>query len=97
MITGLMDDVLFEKIAGKDIANADRKRSFILRTYTVVPNVDVTGWFVKLEDVAPEEVYDTKAEAIEAAESMAKENTPSLVEILDKNHDVEEEKHFKGL
>jgi len=68
-----------------------------LRTYRVVPNVDVSGWFVKLEDVAPEEIYDTKDEAIEAAETMAKENTPSLVEIMDKNHNVVEEKRFKGL
>ncbi|WP_010647792.1 DUF2188 domain-containing protein [Oceanobacillus massiliensis] len=68
-----------------------------MKTYSVTPNVDVSAWFVKLEDVAPEEVYDSKDEAIEAAEQMAKENTPSLVEILDKDHNVIEERRFKGL
>ncbi|MFC3039604.1 DUF2188 domain-containing protein [Virgibacillus xinjiangensis] len=65
-----------------------------MRTYTVVPNVDAESWFVKLEDVAPEEVYDSKDAAIDAAEQMAKENTPSLVQITDKNHNVMEEKRF---
>lgn len=68
-----------------------------MRTYSVTPNVDTTAWFVKLEDVAPEEVYDTKTEAIEAAEQMAQENTPSIVEILDGDHNVIEEKRYKGL
>ncbi|MFC4023938.1 DUF2188 domain-containing protein [Oceanobacillus longus] len=68
-----------------------------MRTYSVTPNVDASAWFVKLEDVAPEEVYDTKTEAIEVAEQLAKENTPSLVEILDKDHNVIEEKRYKGL
>ncbi|WP_249870314.1 DUF2188 domain-containing protein [Oceanobacillus saliphilus] len=68
-----------------------------MRTYRVTPNVDASAWFVKLEDVAPEEVYDTKSEAIEAAEQMAMENTPSIVEILDEDHHVMEERNFKGL
>ncbi|AIF44225.1 DUF2188 domain-containing protein [Virgibacillus sp. SK37] len=65
-----------------------------MKKYSVAPNVDVTGWFVKLEDVAPEEVYDAKDDAIAAAEQMAKENSPSLLEILDKNHNVVEEKRY---
>ncbi|GIO23297.1 DUF2188 domain-containing protein [Oceanobacillus sp. J11TS1] len=65
-----------------------------MKTYSVVPNVDVTGWFVKLEDVAPEEVYDSKEDAISAAEQMAAENTPSKVEIMDKDRNVIEEKRF---
>jgi hypothetical protein len=65
-----------------------------LRTYTVTPNVDASAWFVKLEDVAPEEVYDTKDEAIAEAERMAEENSPSLVEVLDKNHNVMKEKRY---
>ncbi|MGJ9457702.1 DUF2188 domain-containing protein [Oceanobacillus sp. CF4.6] len=68
-----------------------------MRTYRVTPNVDASAWFVKLEDVAPEEVYDTKTEAIEVAEQLAKENTPSLLKILDKDHHVIEEKRYKGL
>ncbi|WP_087972489.1 DUF2188 domain-containing protein [Oceanobacillus rekensis] len=68
-----------------------------MRTYSVTPNVDASAWFVKLEDVAPEEVYDIKSEAIEAAEQMAQENTPSIVEILDEDHNVIEEKKYKGL
>ncbi|RLL48287.1 DUF2188 domain-containing protein [Oceanobacillus piezotolerans] len=66
-----------------------------MRTYSVAPNVDATSWMVKLEDVAPEEVYDSKDEAIEEAERMAKENEPSKVLILDKQHNVIEEKHYK--
>ncbi|APC49207.1 DUF2188 domain-containing protein [Virgibacillus halodenitrificans] len=65
-----------------------------MKKYSVAPNVDVTGWFVKLEDVAPEEVYDAKDDAIAAAEQMAKENSPSLLEILDKHHNVVEEKRY---
>jgi hypothetical protein len=65
-----------------------------LRTYTVAPNVDATAWFVKLEDVAPEEVYDAKDEAIAEAERMAEENSPGLVQILDKEHNVIEEKRY---
>ena len=70
------------------------KEFFILRTYTVAPNVDATAWFVKLEDVAPEEVYDAKDEAIEEAKRMAEENSPGLVQILDKEHNVIEEKRY---
>lgn len=65
-----------------------------MKTYSVAPNVDATGWFVKLEDVAPEKVYDAKDDAIEAAEQMAKENSPGKVEILDKNHNIIEEKRY---
>lgn len=65
-----------------------------MRTYTVTPNVDASAWFVKLEDVAPEEVYDTKDEAIAEAKRMAEENSPSIVEILDKDHNVLEEKRY---
>ncbi|MGP4064460.1 DUF2188 domain-containing protein [Oceanobacillus sp. M65] len=65
-----------------------------MKTYSVVPNVDVSGWFVKLENVAPEDVYEAKDDAIAAAVQMAKENTPSMVEIMDKNHNVIEEKRF---
>lgn len=65
-----------------------------MKTFSVAPNADETSWFVKLEDIAPEEVYGAKDDAISAAEQMAKENTPSKVEILDKDDNVQEERRF---
>ncbi|MEC5422987.1 DUF2188 domain-containing protein [Virgibacillus sp. C22-A2] len=65
-----------------------------MKTYSVAPNVDATAWFIKLEDVAPEEVYDSKDEAIADAKKMAEENSPSKVEILDKNHTILEEINY---
>lgn len=65
-----------------------------MKKYSVVPNVDVSAWIVKLEDVAPENEYAAKDDAIAAAEQMAKDNSPSLVEIMDKEHNVIEEKRF---
>ncbi|SEH47919.1 hypothetical protein SAMN05192559_101683 [Halobacillus karajensis] len=29
-----------------------------MKQYSVVPNKDVSGWFVKMEDVAPTDLYD---------------------------------------
>ncbi|MCT1578105.1 MULTISPECIES: DUF2188 domain-containing protein [Oceanobacillus] len=69
----------------------------MMRLYTVTPNVDATGWFIKLENVAPEELYDSKDEAVSAATQMAKENTPSTVQILDGDNNVEDEYHYKGI
>lgn len=63
-------------------------------TYNVKPNVDVTAWFVKLEDVVAEYVYDSKDEAIEVAEKLAQENSPSKIEIMDTNFDIENEKRY---
>lgn len=65
-----------------------------LKMYSVVPNVDQTGWFVKLEDAVPEKLYNTEDEAIEAATKMAQAHSPSKVEILDKNHKLIETKMF---
>ncbi|WP_397351685.1 DUF2188 domain-containing protein [Oceanobacillus kimchii] len=69
----------------------------MMRLYTVTPNVDATGWFIKLENVAPEELYDSKDEAVSAATQMAKENTPSTVQVLDGDNNVEDEYHYKGI
>ncbi|WP_272031577.1 DUF2188 domain-containing protein [Oceanobacillus kimchii] len=69
----------------------------MMRLYTVTPNVDATGWFIKLENVAPEELYDSKDEAVSAATQMAKENTPSTVQVLDGDNNVENEYHYKGI
>ncbi|WP_099159798.1 DUF2188 domain-containing protein [Virgibacillus ndiopensis] len=65
-----------------------------MKKYSVVPNKDVTGWFVKLEDVAPENEYVAKDDAIQKAEQLAMENSPSKIIIMDKNHDIVEERSF---
>jgi len=62
--------------------------------YSVTPNVDVTGWFVRLEDAVAEDVYDSKDDAIEVTEQLAQENSPSKVEIKNMNHQIEEELNF---
>ncbi|MFC4557619.1 DUF2188 domain-containing protein [Virgibacillus kekensis] len=65
-----------------------------MKEYSVAPNRDATAWIVKLEDVAPEKEYGAKDDAIAEAEKLAKENTPSRLSILDKEHNVVEEKRF---
>lgn len=62
--------------------------------YNVTPNVDVTGWFVKLSEAVAEDVYDSKDEAIEVATKLAQENSPSKVKIMDVNHYVENEMRY---
>ncbi|GAA0440789.1 hypothetical protein GCM10008983_17320 [Lentibacillus halophilus] len=65
-----------------------------MNMYSVAPSNEVMTWFVKLEDVAPEEEYELKDDAIAAAEQMAQDNRPSMVKILDKNHNVLEKRKF---
>ncbi|MBX0358001.1 DUF2188 domain-containing protein [Halobacillus sp. Nhm2S1] len=65
-----------------------------MKQYSVVPNKDVTGWFVKIEDVAPTDLYDERDTAVTKAEEIAKENKPSKLQILDQNHEVEEERTY---
>ncbi|MBN8236156.1 DUF2188 domain-containing protein [Halobacillus kuroshimensis] len=65
-----------------------------MKEYSVVPNKDVTGWFVKIEDVAPTDLFDERDTAVEKAEEIAKQNKPSRLYILDQNHEVEEERTF---
>ncbi|KKB44045.1 DUF2188 domain-containing protein [Bacillus thermotolerans] len=65
-----------------------------MNCYSVAPNKDASRWIVKLEDVAPENSYPTKSGAIEAAEELAKENSPSKLEILDEEHQVIEERTY---
>lgn len=65
-----------------------------MKTYSVAPNKDASRWIVKLEDVAPTESYSSKDGAILAAEEMAKENSPSKIQILDEDHNVIEEKEY---
>ncbi len=65
-----------------------------MNMYSVVPALKEAGWIVKLEDVAPDGQYESEDEAIVAAENMAKNNKPSVVKILDKNHEVVEERKF---
>ncbi|MFQ3545259.1 DUF2188 domain-containing protein [Halobacillus rhizosphaerae] len=65
-----------------------------MKEYSVVPNKDVTGWLVKIEDIAPEKLYDERDTAIEKAVEIAENNKPSRVLIMDQNHEVEEERTF---
>lgn len=65
-----------------------------MNMYSVVPNADVSAWLIKLEDVAPEKELQSEDEAIAEAEKMAKQNKPSMLQIMDKNHHVVEEKRF---
>ncbi|GGD01700.1 hypothetical protein N780_14495 [Pontibacillus chungwhensis BH030062] len=65
-----------------------------MREYTVAPNKDATEWYVKVEDVAPTDKYEKKDKAIEKAEEMAQEHKPSKLYILDKYHEIEEERSF---
>ncbi|MFY4774460.1 DUF2188 domain-containing protein [Metabacillus sp. RGM 3146] len=36
----------------------------------MTPNKDASGWYVKLEDTAPEKLYNTKTEAIEKGKKL---------------------------
>ncbi len=65
-----------------------------MKEYTVAPNKDATGWYVKVEDIAPTDHYEKKDKAIAKAEEMAQENKPSKLYILDKYHEVLEEKSY---
>ncbi|RBW69099.1 DUF2188 domain-containing protein [Bacillus taeanensis] len=66
-----------------------------MKTYSVVPNKDAAGWYVKIENVAPTDLYDNKEIAVEKAEELARKNKPSKLFIHDKHHEVEDEKSFK--
>ncbi|MGP4076183.1 DUF2188 domain-containing protein [Halobacillus sp. K22] len=65
-----------------------------MKEYTVAPNKDVTGWLIKIEDVAPTDLYDERDTAVAKAEEMAQENKPSKLYILDQNHEVEDERSY---
>lgn len=65
-----------------------------MKNYSVAPNRDASVWIVKLEDVAPMEEYAAKDEAIAKAEEMAKSDNPSKLSILDKYHNVVEERTY---
>ncbi|HLQ95835.1 MAG TPA: DUF2188 domain-containing protein [Pseudogracilibacillus sp.] len=66
-----------------------------MKHYSIAPNKDATAWFVKVEDIGLEEQYSKKDAAIEAGEKMASENKPSTLSILNKYHEVDEEKTFE--
>ncbi|UOQ95212.1 DUF2188 domain-containing protein [Halobacillus shinanisalinarum] len=66
-----------------------------MKEYSVVPNKDVTGWLVKIEDVAPTDLYDERDTAVEKATELAENDKPSRVLIMDQNHNVEQEKKFE--
>jgi len=65
-----------------------------MKVYTVTPNAETDGWFLKLEDTAPVELYDTRAEAVEKGEKMAKENRPAKLVIYDRQDNKEDERSY---
>lgn len=66
----------------------------MMKNYSVAPNQDASAWIVKLEDIAPTNEFDAKDDAIAKAEEMAKENSPSKLSVLDKEHNVTHEERF---
>jgi hypothetical protein len=66
----------------------------LYKTYSVAPNVDLTGWLVKIEDAVPEDVYDSKSDAMDVAEQLAQENSPSIVQIKNQEDEIEEELRY---
>jgi hypothetical protein len=66
-----------------------------MKCYTVAPNRDANGWYVKLEDTAPFGEHAKKDDAIQAGLELAKANSPSRLVILDEKHEVEDEQVFK--
>ncbi|MDM5336631.1 DUF2188 domain-containing protein [Fictibacillus enclensis] len=65
-----------------------------MNDYSVVPDKGVNGWIVKIQDVAPTEIYPSRAEVIAEAERLAKEDSPSRVLVYDSKLEIEEEKSF---
>ena len=65
-----------------------------MKMYSVAPDQDASRWIVKLEDVAPTESFPSKKGAIAAAEELAKDNSPSKLQVLDKEHNVVEERKY---
>ncbi|PYZ92000.1 hypothetical protein CR194_17540 [Salipaludibacillus keqinensis] len=66
-----------------------------MKEYTVRPNKDADAWFVKIEDVAPEQDYDKKVDAVEAGKKIAEENKPSRLVVYNHLNEVEDEHNFK--
>lgn len=65
-----------------------------MKTYAVTPSIDADGWYVKVENVAPTALYTSKDAAIEKAEQMGNENSPSKLVIYDQHKNIEEERTF---
>ncbi|QTN00970.1 MULTISPECIES: DUF2188 domain-containing protein [Sediminibacillus] len=65
-----------------------------MKEYSVTPNKNAEGWYVKIEDVAPTDLYSKKDDAIAEAEKLASNDTPSRLMILDENHEIVEEKKY---
>lgn len=65
-----------------------------MKLYSIVANVEGTGWIIKLENEVPEKTFASKDEAIIEAENMAMKNSPSKVEVMDGNNRVIHEKEF---
>jgi hypothetical protein len=66
-----------------------------MKEYTIVPNKDSSGWYVKLEDVAPENLYDNRSIAIDEAEKLAMDNQPSKILVYNEELELVDEKIYK--
>lgn len=66
-----------------------------MKEYTVRPNKDADAWFLKIEDVAPEQDFDKMDEAVEAGKKVAEENKPSRLIIYNHLNDVVDEINYK--
>jgi hypothetical protein len=67
-----------------------------MNQYSVTADKNAEGWYVKIEDTAPTEYYDKKDKAIEAAKTLAQQNTPSKLTVYeDNNNDVQEQQTYE--
>lgn len=65
-----------------------------MKCYTVAPNRDANGWYVKLEDTAPLGEHPKKDDAIQAGLELAQANKPSRLVVLNDDLEVEDERVF---
>lgn len=68
-----------------------------MKEYSGVPNKDVSGWYVKIENVASAEYHSSRDDAVLEAEGLAKDNAPSKVVIYDAQQEIGEERLFKKI
>jgi hypothetical protein len=73
----------------------DYKIGGLMKCYTVVPNKDADGWYVKLEDTAPIGEHAKKDDAIQAGLDLAQANKPARLVVMNDRLEVEDEQVFK--
>lgn len=65
-----------------------------MKKFTVRPDKNADSWFLKLEDVAPQENFDQMDDATAAGKKLASENSPSQLTIYNQHNEVVEEINF---